>query len=230
MQICAEKNLRHIALLLSLMFTGVHVNGGSADSFPPRAVTDAAESKRRTPLMGILSTVNGKPILVNGIRVPSGTTITSGVRLHTPDAIGAAILIEGVGRVDVAPQTRFLLSFDADSIEVDLKKGCLILTTYTGVGGTVMTPGGGVERTGPERRAFVDVCTDENAEGGAIVNRGAANRAGAGICWAVRAPVTDPSSFNPFFYALGAAPVLSAGVLYARDRGRRPEPVSPSTP
>lgn len=188
-----------------------------------------SNSGRGAPILGKLVTVGNKPILVNGIHVPSGTTILSGMQLETPQSVGAAIIMGQLGRLDIAPKSGLTLLFSQGDIEVNLVTGCMILTTYEGTKGTVKIAGKTIRSIGSEKRAFTDVCKGGPDEASVIVDEGAAAKAGAGICWAVgQFPVVVAGGFNPW-WLIGAAP-LAAGGLYAGIKDRRPPAISSTKP
>lgn len=93
-------------------------------------------------LMGTLRTRNNKPVLVNGNKVSSGTSIASGSRIQSPDKIGATVDLASLGRLDCTPNTDFVVTFDASKITVRLKAGYVVLTTRKGISGLVTTPDG----------------------------------------------------------------------------------------
>lgn len=93
-------------------------------------------------IMGTLRTRDNKPVLVNGNKVSSGTTILSGARIQSPDKVGATVDLASLGRLDFAPNTDFVVIFDASKITVRLKAGYVVLTTRKGISGIVTTPDG----------------------------------------------------------------------------------------
>ena len=93
-------------------------------------------------IMGTLRTRDNKPVLVNGNKVSTGTTILSGSRIQSPDKIGATVDVASLGRLDFAPNTDFVVTFDASKITVRLKAGYMVLTTRKGICGMVTTPEG----------------------------------------------------------------------------------------
>jgi hypothetical protein len=93
-------------------------------------------------IMGTLRTRDNKPVLVNGNKVNSGTTIVSGSRIQSPEKTGATVEIASLGRLDFAPKTDFVVTFEASKITVRLKAGYVVLTTKQGISGIVTTPDG----------------------------------------------------------------------------------------
>jgi len=93
-------------------------------------------------IMGTLRTRDNKPVLVNGNKVSSGTTILSGARIQSPEKVGATVDLPSLGRLDFAPNTDFVVTFDASKVSVRLKAGYVVLTTRKGISGVVTTPDG----------------------------------------------------------------------------------------
>lgn len=179
-------------------------------------------------ISGQLATVRQAKILVNGHNTPSGATIFSGSQLQTPESVGAAIMVAPLGRVDIAPNTLLVVTFASETMEVDLKAGCVILSTEKGINGLVKTPQGLNHKIGPEKRSFTDVCTGNKGAASPIIDEGAAMKAGAGVCWAVQPPLvlSSGSGFNPLW--LFPAPISVATIGSTSDG--RPETVSASAP
>lgn len=210
-----------IALTLLLTVNGFAelIKGGKK----PAVVAPPAQQR----LSGQLSTVAQAKILVNGNSTPSGATIFTDSQIQTPEAIGAAIILWSLGRVDIAPKTNLVLTFTGETMDVNLIAGCLILTTEAGITGTIKTPQGVTHKIGPEKRAFIDVCTGDAGAASPIIGQGAAMKAGAGVCWAVSPPLAIET------HGLGALWMFGTpltGAVIATTTGGRPEVVSASAP
>lgn len=109
---------------------------------PGAATTSAAESA--SVLYGKLDLPGSRLIYVNGNSVASGTTIFSGAQLQTPADTEATILLESVGQVYVAPDSKLTLTFDRTSVDVTVESGNAVLSTKEGVNGTVRSADGKV--------------------------------------------------------------------------------------
>ena len=99
------------------------------------------------PPMGKLKTRDNKPILINGHKAVSGTTLLSGSEIQCPDKVGATIDLGSLGRLDIAPKTDLTLTFHDTEVTVQLRSGYVVLTTNKGVCGTVNTSEGEVYST-----------------------------------------------------------------------------------
>src|SRR6185436_4385814 len=98
------------------------------------------------PIMGILTTSQNKPILVNGASAISGATIPTGATIETPDNVGATIRLGALGSLCIAPNTKLVLEFDRQgklgNVKVNLTEGCAILRTMKDTAGTFNTAQG----------------------------------------------------------------------------------------
>jgi hypothetical protein len=142
------------------------------------------------PLMGKLRTRDNKPVLVNGNKASSGTTLLSGSQIQSPEKIGATVDLGSLGRLDMAPKTDLTLNFSATEISVQLKSGCAVLTTKKGISGRVTTSEGNVFQTDSSKLSSVLARTKEcegpetalpiGAAAGGLGAGGTAGVAGAG--------------------------------------------------
>jgi hypothetical protein len=174
-----------------------------------------------------LATLGDRLILVNGNSVRSGATIFTGAQIETPDNVSASLQLWPLGRLEIAPHTSLQLNYQTKQINVNLLQGCAVLTTYSGVEGTLALPQGIVKRTGPNANEFVDVCV--GTDGAApLIDEGAAVRAGAGTCWAGAASsAANSGGFNPL-YLLGATPLVVAAITSGAGNDGRPPVASVS--
>jgi hypothetical protein len=131
-------------------------------------------------LMGTLRTRDNKPVLVNGNKVSSGTTILSGARIQSPAKTGATVDLPALGRLDFAPNTDFIITFDVSKISVRLKAGYVVLTTRKGISGIVTTPDGKAFETDSAKVSSVVARTAGALGPEASVPIGAAGGMGAG--------------------------------------------------
>src|SRR5882724_11450026 len=121
---------RRIATMVSLflvfavsqIYLGVSFAG-------PGSATVASESPRLTQQQptGILTTHHNKPITVNGSTAISGATIVTGADIETPNGVGATVSLGSLGSLQIDPNTKLTLEFQAGSIKVMLVHGCVIL-------------------------------------------------------------------------------------------------------
>jgi len=161
------------ALLLVFAVAQVYIgvsfagsNGGGVPVAPPQQ------------LMGILTTSDNQPVLVNGVSTISGATIPAGAVIETPDKVRATITVGGLGTVCIGPNTKLTLDFDQNgkkgNVNVLLTAGCVIVATAKDVKGQITA----ASQITPTTGGTIDVCL--NAGEPAVVNKGAAANAGAG--------------------------------------------------
>ena len=84
---------------------------------------------------GNSSTGDISAVTVNGEPVKSGRTIFSSSTISTPEGAGAIINLGKVGRIELAPNTTFALSFDDAAINGNLASGSItVLNAARSVG------------------------------------------------------------------------------------------------
>lgn len=125
------------------------------------------------PLMGKLKTRDNKPVVVNGHKAVSGTTLLSGSEIQSPDKVGATIDLGSLGRLDIAPKTDLMLTFHATGVSVQLRSGYVVLTTNKGICGTVNTKDGQVFKTDCSKTSSVIAKTSGTAGPEAAASVGA---------------------------------------------------------
>jgi hypothetical protein len=169
----SQKPLKVLALLLvfSLLSTSSAV-----------ALASPASLMAAMQATGKLTTAGNHSITVNGIPANSGDTILTGSTIETPDQVGATIDLGPLGSIDIAPNTKFQVTFAGDgTVRVTLLEGCLILRVKQGAYGVIATSEGEAAHSDSAKKsaAVLDVCLPKGAPT-AIVNQGAAANAGAG--------------------------------------------------
>ena len=215
-----------IALLVTVavgqLFTGVTF------AEPNSSASVAATAPQ--PIMGILTTSQNKPILVNGASTISGASIPPGATIETPDNVGATIRLGALGSLCIAPNTKLVLEFDRQgnigSVKVNLSEGCAILRTLKDTAGTFNTAQGLAGQTSAASNGSIDVCLKPG--GTPSVDQGSAVDAGAGAsavdCGAAGAaaiPAGIPPAVTVAFIGGGATG------LYLLFRGGNPSPSGP---
>ena len=75
-----------------------------------------------------LTTKNSKPIIVNGNSMGPGGTLLTGATIETPDQVSAKLDLGDAGIVQVEPNSKIQLDFDADgNVRVKVLRGCLLV-------------------------------------------------------------------------------------------------------
>jgi hypothetical protein len=137
-------------------------------------------------LSAVLTTAGNKPITVNGGNAISGATILTGAAVETPDQVEAAINIPGQFTLDIPPKAKLSIEFVRNSVKVNLIQGCVVLHTYKGTTGEIVTSKGVVAKSDGSKDARLDVCDPSiataaaAAAGGGNAVRNIAIIAGAG--------------------------------------------------
>src|ERR1700730_11405231 len=127
-----------------------------------------------------LATRGNQPITVNGASAVGGATILTGATIETPDQVGATINLGSLGDLEIAPNTKLTLEFDANgNVKVKLDRGCVILRTRKNVNASVDTAQGTAATNDKNRGGSSDVCFPIGATQPSV-NQGAAAAAGAG--------------------------------------------------
>ncbi len=159
-------------LAYSVLQLGVQIALADPSPATPAAV------QRQT--VGRLTTRGNVPILVNEIAATTGTTITSGATIETKAGQSATVDLGPIGRLDISPNTRVVLTFNE---QADLKAlvlfGCVVLTANRNSRGEVATEKGIIGTTDLAVGGVIEMCYPPGADA-PIVGQGVAVGAGAG--------------------------------------------------
>jgi len=215
----SQKISAMVALLVTFGIAQSYIHVSFAEPLPgPKPSAVMAQSA-----MGVLTTTNNKPVIVNGANAVSGASIPSGATIETPAGVGATIRLGGLGSICIAPGSRVTVMFTGDSVNISLLQGCAILRTNKNISGAVNSAQGSLANINAATGGSVDVCLKQDST--ASINQGAAVDAGAGAsavdCGAAGAaaiPTGIPPAVAIAFIAGGA------GGLYVLFRGSNPSP------
>lgn len=129
-----KKALKALAIFFSFAFAQVYVSaalpGPAPDAVPQQTLTAR------------LTTRNNQPITVNGNSTGTGATILTGATIETPDQVGATIDLGDAGIVELQPNSKIQLDFDANgNVRVKVVRGCAVTKKKTNVlpGQTALT-------------------------------------------------------------------------------------------
>ena len=87
-----------------------------------------------------LATKNNAAITVNGNSAATGATILTGATIETPDQVGAVIDLGDAGVIELQPNSKIQLDFDADgNVHVKVLRGCAVAKRKTNVLPDAMT-------------------------------------------------------------------------------------------
>jgi hypothetical protein len=131
-------------------------------------------------LVGRLTTRGNRPILVNGAGAATGASITTGATIETRADESATIDLGPLGRVDIAPNTKLILTFDErGEVRALVMFGCVILTANRNTKGELATEQGTIATTERETGGVLEMCFPPGAAA-PTVGQGVAAGAGAG--------------------------------------------------
>jgi hypothetical protein len=112
-----RKALIALASFLAFALSQVYVHAGLPN------VTNPPVPQRT--ITATLHTKNNQPVSINGNPAGTGTTLLTGTTIETPDQVSAKIDLGPAGTVEVGPNSKIELSFDADgNVHVKLIRGC----------------------------------------------------------------------------------------------------------
>jgi hypothetical protein len=127
-----------------------------------------------------LTTRNNQPITVNGLSASTGASILTGATIETGADQSATVNLGSLGRLDIAPNTKLVLTYDdKGNVKAMLVYGCIILAAKKKTTGEVATEQGSAGKTDPAAGGVLDVCFPQGATA-PQVGQGAAAAAGAG--------------------------------------------------
>jgi hypothetical protein len=182
-------------------------------------------------LVARLITKNNQPISVNGNNAATGASIVTGATIETGNDQAATVNLGPLGTLDIAPNTRLVLTFDENgNVKVTVIRGCAILKTKKNTTGEVATEQGTAAKTDSKKDGALDICFPPGASG-PVVNQGAAAAAGAGAQGAV-AGVATTSIMAPTIAVVtaGTAVALTPLVQNNEPPGGQVSNPSPSVP
>src|SRR4030095_6286848 len=127
-----------------------------------------------------LTTRNNQPITVNGLGASTGASILTGATIETGADQSATVNLGPLGQLDIAPNTKLVLTYDENgNVKALLIYGCAILTAKKKTTGEVATEQGSAGKTDPAAGGILDICFPQGATA-PTVGQGAAASAGAG--------------------------------------------------
>jgi hypothetical protein len=122
-----RKALKALAMFLAFSFAQVYVQAGLPNPIPAPGAPQRAITAR-------LATKNNQPITVNGNSMGTGGTILTGATIETPDQVGATIDLGDAGVIELQPNSKIQLDFDANgNVRVKVIRGCAVTKKKTNV-------------------------------------------------------------------------------------------------
>jgi len=119
MKLRQKKALKALSLFLAFCFAQVYVSAALPEPAPAGGVPQ--------PLTARLITKNNQPITVNGNAMGTGGTILTGATIDTPDQVSATIDLGNGEVVEVGPNSKIKIDFDANgNVHVKVLQGCAL--------------------------------------------------------------------------------------------------------
>src|SRR5215467_1778742 len=139
-------------LLFSIMQIGLQV--GLAE---PTNTTNAAPVPQQ--FVARLTTRNNQPITVNGLSASTGASILTGATIETGADQSATVNLGPLGSLDIAPNTKLVLTYDDQgNVKALLIYGCVVLTAKKKTNGEVATEQGTSSKTNPAAGGVLRQC------------------------------------------------------------------------
>jgi hypothetical protein len=111
-----------------------------------------------------LTTRNNQPIIVNGLSANTGASILTGATIETGADQSATVNLGPLGVLDIAPNTKLVLTYDDQgNVKALLLYGCAILTAKKKTNGEIATEQGTAGKTDPAAGGVLNVCFPQGA-------------------------------------------------------------------
>src|SRR5499426_4875855 len=146
---------RAIAALLLFSIMQISLQVGLAE--PTSNTTNATPVPQQ--FVARLTTRNNQPITVNGLGASTGASILTGATIETGADQSATVNLGPLGSLDIAPNTKLVLSYDDHgNVKAVIIFGCAILTAKKKTKGEVATENGSAGKTDPAAGGVLDIC------------------------------------------------------------------------
>jgi hypothetical protein len=120
-----KKAVAAFAAILAFSFSQVYVQAGSPNPEPGTPAPQRA-------ITGKLITKSNSAITVNGNSAATGATVLTGATIETPDQVSATIDLGDAGVIEMQPNSKIELTYDADgNVHVKQLKGCTVVRKKT---------------------------------------------------------------------------------------------------
>src|SRR5215217_8611512 len=127
---------RVIAALLLFSIAQVVLQVGlAAPPTEPRATTNPTAIPQQ--FVARLTTRNNQPITVNGLSANTGASILSGATIETGADQSASVDLGPLGSLDIAPNTKVILTFEQGNAKATVIAGCVTLKADKGTTGEI---------------------------------------------------------------------------------------------
>ena len=173
MNLRRRKAFKVIAALLLFSISQIGLQIGFAEPHTTKAPLVIPQQ-----IVGRLVTRNNQPITVNGQSASTGASIVSGGVIETAADQSATVNVGPLGSVEIAPNTKVMLTFETGSLKAAVTFGCVILRAKKGTTGEIETEKGSIGKTDPATGGVLEMCYTQGAAA-PVVGPGVATGAGA---------------------------------------------------
>jgi len=112
-------------------------------------------------LAGRLKTSNNQPVTINGLSANTGASILSGATIETGADQSATVDLGPLGSVDIAPNTKVVLTFEQGNAKATVITGCVTLKAEKGTTGEVANEQGSLSKTDPAVGGMLNNCSPQ---------------------------------------------------------------------
>jgi hypothetical protein len=166
---------RAIAALLLFSVLQIGLQVGFAEPGDANSATAVPQQ-----FVARLTTRNNQPIMVNGLSANTGASILTGATIETGADQSATVNLGPLGSLDIAPNTKLVLTYDEQgNVKALILFGCAILTAKKKATGEIATEQGSAGKTDPAVGGVLEICFPPGAAA-PTVGQGVAVGAGAG--------------------------------------------------
>ena len=145
---------RAIAALLLFSIAQIGLQVGFAEPNNTTAATAVPQQ-----VVARLTTRNNLPIQVNGLSATTGATILTGATIETGADTSATVNLGPLGSLDIAPNTKLVLTYDDDgNVKALVIFGCAVLTASKNTKGEVIDEQGKSEKNDPAAGGLLRMC------------------------------------------------------------------------
>lgn len=149
-----RNGLRAVAALLLFSIAQIGLQIGFAE---PNSTTTATAVPQQ--VVARLTTRNNLPITVNGVGATTGATILTGATIETGADTSATVNLGPLGSLDIAPNTKLVLTYDDDgNVKALVIFGCAVLTANKNTKGEVADEQGKNEKNDPAAGGVLRMC------------------------------------------------------------------------
>jgi hypothetical protein len=142
-----------IAALLLFSISQIGLQVGFAESNSTKSMPVIPQQ-----IIARVTTKNNQPITVNGQSATSGTSIVSGATIETAGDQSATVNVGPLGSVDIAPNSKVVLTFEQGNLKALVMSGCVVVHARKNTTGEIAAEQGSSNKTDPAKEATLQNC------------------------------------------------------------------------